>query len=144
MKVKIPRDVDTTIIADYKLATVFHKVLECESEHDQEKEHFWVVALTTRNTIKNIELVSLGTLNESLVHPREVFRLAIMQGANSIILCHNHPSGDSTPSEDDHKITQRLVEAGKLLGIKVLDHIIIGNNGTPYGFTSFISRGWIA
>jgi DNA repair protein RadC len=72
-------------------------------------------------------MVSLGTLGASLVHPREVFRLAIFQAVASVIMVHNHPSGDSTPSEEDVKLTRRLIDAGKVIGIEVLDHIIIGS-----------------
>jgi len=92
------------------------------------KEHFRVVLLNTKNQIISIEEISVGNLNSSIVHPREVFNIAIRRSANSIILVHNHPSGDSTPSTEDINITQRLVEAGNIIGIRVLDHIIIGDN----------------
>ena len=74
-----------------------------------------------------MELVSLGTLNASLVHPREVYRRAIKAGASALIIGHSHPSGDCEPSEDDVSLTRRLVEAGKIIGIEILDHIIVGN-----------------
>ncbi|MEM5831547.1 MAG: DNA repair protein RadC [Candidatus Aenigmatarchaeota archaeon] len=93
---------------------------------DYSKEHFYIISLNSRNAI--INEISIGTLNASLVHPREVFAEAIRQRANSIILVHNHPSGDPTPSKDDIKITKKLKEAGKILGIEVLDHIIITRN----------------
>lgn len=93
---------------------------------DYSKEHFYIISLNSRNAI--ISEISIGTLNASLVHPREVFAEAIRQRANSIILVHNHPSGDPTPSKDDIKITKKLKEAGKILGIEVLDHIIITRN----------------
>ncbi|MEM2555188.1 MAG: DNA repair protein RadC [Nitrososphaerota archaeon] len=93
---------------------------------DYSKEHFYIISLNSRNTI--ISEISIGTLNASLVHPREVFAETIRQRANSIILVHNHPSGDPTPSKDDIKITKKLKEAGKILGIEVLDHIIITRN----------------
>lgn len=90
------------------------------------KEGFWVLHLNGRNGLKSVELCTLGLLDCSLVHPREVFRGAIAAGAAAIILCHNHPSGDTTPSAEDIRITRQLVEAGKIIDIKVLDHIIIG------------------
>lgn len=93
-----------------------------------QKEHFRVVLLDTKNQIIVTEEISVGTLNASIVHPRDVFRAAIKRNANSIILIHNHPSGDPTPSNEDINITKRLLEAGNLIGIKVLDHIIIGDN----------------
>lgn len=93
-----------------------------------QKEHFRVVLLDTKNQIIVTEEISVGTLNASIVHPRDVFRAAIKRNANSIILIHNHPSGDPTPSREDINISHRLLEAGNLIGIKVLDHIIIGDN----------------
>ena len=92
------------------------------------REHFRVVLLNTKNHIISIEEISIGNLNTSIVHPREVFNVAIRKSANSVILVHNHPSGDPTPSKEDINITLRLIEAGEIIGIQVLDHIIIGDN----------------
>ncbi len=89
------------------------------------KEHFIVLFLDSRNQEIKREIVSIGTLTASLVHPREVFEVAIKNNAASIILVHNHPSGNSSPSEADIDITKRLVKAGEILGIDVLDHLII-------------------
>lgn len=93
-----------------------------------EKEHFNIALLDTKNQVIGIENISVGTLNASIVHPRDVFNMAIKRNANSIILLHNHPSGDPHPSNEDINITHRLAEVGNLVGIKVLDHIIIGDN----------------
>jgi DNA repair protein RadC len=93
-----------------------------------EKEHFVVICLSAKNYIKTYNLVSLGLLDSSLVHPREVFRPAIIAGSANIIVTHNHPSGDTTPSSEDLQITRRIVEAGKIIGINLLDHVIIGNS----------------
>lgn len=93
---------------------------------EADREHCLVIMLNGKNRITAINTVSIGTLTSSLVHPREVFKPAILTNAASIILAHNHPSGDPTPSEDDLSITTRLKAAGELLGIPVLDHIIIG------------------
>jgi len=93
-----------------------------------DKEHFIILHLDTRNRVIKDEIVSVGTLNSSVIHPREVFKSAIKESANAIILVHNHPSGDTKPSEEDKTITERLFDAGELLDIKVLDHIIIGND----------------
>ena len=91
-------------------------------------ECFAILLLNTRRRVKGHQLVSIGTLDTILVHPREVFRLAvIMGGISAIILMHNHPSGDATPSEADIKVTRDLVRAGQLMKIEVLDHVIIGN-----------------
>jgi len=92
---------------------------------DKKKEHFKILSLDSRNKLISIDDVSVGTINANLVHPREVFKTAIQHLAVSIILVHNHPSGDPEPSEDDLEITKRITEAGKLIGINVLDHIII-------------------
>lgn len=93
-----------------------------------QKEHFNIAILDTKNQIISIENISIGTLNASIVHPRDVFNAAIKKNANSVILLHNHPSGDVNPSNEDISITKRLIEAGNIIGIKVLDHIIIGND----------------
>lgn len=92
------------------------------------KEHFVVLYLNARNQLIHKETISVGTLNASLVHPREVFKPAIDHLAASIILAHNHPSGDVEPSEGDLSLTKRLDEAGKLLGIDIIDHVIITKN----------------
>jgi DNA repair protein RadC len=97
------------------------------------KEHFLAVLLNTRHLPMGVEIVSVGSLNASIVHPREVFRPAILAAAASVILVHNHPSGDTTPSEDDLEITQRLCRVGELSGIEVLDHVILGA-GNPFSF----------
>lgn len=96
--------------------------------NDIDKENFIVLHLDTKNKIIKDEIISIGTLNSSLVHPREVFKSAIKESANSIILVHNHPSGDSKPSIEDKEITEKLYDAGELLNIKVLDHVIIGKD----------------
>ncbi len=102
------------------------------------RERFIAVHLDGRHRPIGFTTVSLGTLTASLVHPRETFRAGIQQGAASIILAHNHPSGDPTPSPEDRAVTDRLVEAGRLLGIKVLDHIVIGD-----GYVSLREEGAI-
>lgn len=91
-----------------------------------DREHFVVLYLDRKNNVNAIHTVSIGGLFNSLVHPREVFKPAILISSAGIILVHNHPSGDSTPSAEDINITRRLVEAGKILGIQVLDHVVIG------------------
>ena len=98
-----------------------------ETIGQQDKEHFMILHLDTKNKVLKEEIIAIGTLNGALIHPREVFRSAIKEGANSIILVHNHPSGDPTPSQEDKEVTKLLQKAGKILNIKVLDHVIIGN-----------------
>jgi len=100
------------------------KELRCKKQ-----EHFAVVYLDGANSIIETRVITIGTLNRSLVHPREVFAPAIENRSASIILTHNHPSGLIEPSEEDKKITKRLVEGSKILGIEILDHIIITSDG---------------
>jgi len=104
---------------------------------DYHKEHFYIIALNSRNY--SIAEVSIGSLNASIVHPREVFAEAIKNKAASVIFVHNHPSGDPEPSEDDINLTKRLIEAGKILGIEVMDHVIMSEND----FFSFKNKGLI-
>ncbi|MCT4562811.1 MAG: DNA repair protein RadC [Maledivibacter sp.] len=110
--IKSPRDVTDMVINDMRFL---------------EKEHFKVIFLNTKNEIIAYETISIGSLNASIVHPREVFNRAIKKSSASIILLHNHPSGNPEPSKEDINITKRLIKAGEIIGIDVLDHIIIGD-----------------
>lgn len=103
------------------------------------KEHFVCLFLNTKNHVIGQETLSMGSLNASIVHPREVFCAAIKRSSAAIICAHNHPSGDPTPSPQDIEITKRLVEAGEIIGIDVLDHIIIGDNG----YVSLKEKGYM-
>ncbi len=93
------------------------------------QETFCVLTLNTKNKLIQRHMISLGTVDSTLVHPREIFRPAITDGAKAVILAHNHPSGDVAPSAEDIRITKQLVEAGKHIGIAVIDHLILGDNG---------------
>jgi DNA repair protein RadC len=93
-----------------------------------DKEHFMILHLDSKNRIIKDEIISIGILNASIIHPREVFKSAIKESANSIILVHNHPSGDPNPSKEDEDTSEKLFEAGNLLDIKVLDHVIVGKD----------------
>lgn len=104
-----------------------------------DREHFCALLLNTKHQLIAQEVISIGTLNSSLVHPRELFKTAIKRSASAIILVHNHPSGDPTPSSEDREITRRLQEAGSIIGIEVLDHIVIGDNK----FISFRDKGML-
>jgi DNA repair protein RadC len=121
-----------------KVAHILRALLDGEHEIDQDKEHFWVIGLDAKKCVKYIELVSLGTLDSSVVHARETYRLAVMTATASLIVAHNHPSGDSTPSPGDLAITKRLKEGGDILGIALLDHVIIGRGRK---FTSLLEEG---
>jgi len=98
-----------------------------------DREVFVVMCLDRKNGLIGLNLVSVGSLSSSIVHPREVYKPAILSNASSVILSHNHPSGDPLPSQEDRALTARLVQAGKVLGVEILDHIIVGN-GRYYSF----------
>jgi len=106
---------------------------------DDDKEHFWVVLLNAQNRYLLHTEVSMGTQSSSLVHPREVLGPALREGAASIVLVHNHPSGDPTPSPEDIRLTRQLAEAAKLLDVRVHDHVIIGNGTETW--VSLAERG---
>lgn len=110
-------------------AKVFRDLLMLEDVIEQDKEHFYVMLLDIRSRIKMVEVVFVGTLTSSLVHPRETFRRAIAEGAASIIIAHNHPSGEVDPSDEDTKVTKQMFEAGQVLGITMLDHIVFSKDG---------------
>lgn len=106
---------------------------------DKKQEFFYCIYLDTKNNIIKDKMLFKGTINESLVHPREVFKEAYLLSASSIICIHNHPSGNTNPSKNDEMLTKQLKKCGELLGIKVLDHIIISNNS----YFSFLEKGLI-
>lgn len=109
--IRTPKDAFNLLEPDFRFST---------------KEHFICLFLNTKNRVIYKEIISTGSLNAAIVHPREVFRAAIKRCSGSLICAHNHPSGDSTPSPEDIALTRRLTEAGEIIGIEVLDHIIIG------------------
>nr|WP_282434528.1 DNA repair protein RadC [Desulfotomaculum copahuensis] len=113
--------------------------LVMEEMRHLDREHFRALLLNTRHQVIVRETISIGTLNSSTVHPRELFRNAIKRGAAALILVHNHPSGDPSPSSEDLDVTRRLQEAGRIIGIDVLDHVIIGDNR----FVSLKAQGQI-
>jgi len=99
-------------------------VVKYEPEH---REMFWAIAVNTKNRVISLYIISIGSLNASIVHPREIFRPAILDGAASIVIVHNHPTGDAEPSKEDVEFTQRFKKCGELIGIQLLDHLIIGD-----------------
>lgn len=96
-------------------------------EHEKEKEHFYCIGLNNKNVIQYVDLISIGTVSETIVHPREVLRYAIIKNVSNIILAHNHPSGNTTPSAEDIATTERLKNSCVIIGIKLLDHVIVGD-----------------
>ncbi len=115
-----------------------------EENRSYEVEHFQVVLLNTRRRLLRVEKITQGTLDTILVHPREVFKTAISANAAALVLVHNHPSGDPTPSEADIKVTRDLIRAGQLLKIEVLDHVILGRttNDRPRDYASLRELGY--
>ena len=129
--------------ASYKIESPdsVSKYLELIGLHNDEQENFVVLFLDTRNNVKGFDKVTRGLVDRSHIHPREVFRAAIIQGASKIILCHNHPSGDCTPSKQDIRATKDLANAGKIIGIKVIDHIIVGEKLGEFNWLSMMKTG---
>ena len=110
------------------ITTAKDAVAQLSDMRELKKEHFVVLYLNAKNQLVHKETISMGTLNANLVHPREVFEPALKHSAAQIVVAHNHPSGDPKPSEDDLEVTKRLTEAGKMMGIEVVDHIIVSKN----------------
>jgi DNA repair protein RadC len=118
---------DTQIRSSATASDLLHRYLA-----NVDREHFVVVLLDRKNKVIGLHTVSIGSLTASVVHPREVFKVAILSNAAALIFGHNHPSGDPAPSQEDRVLTARLVEAGKLLGINVVDHCIVGDGTKKY------------
>lgn len=104
-----------------------------------DREMFVVMCLNTKNEVTSLTVAHIGSLNASVVHPREVFKTAILSNSFAIAVCHNHPSGNPTPSPEDISVTQRLVQAGQIIGIEVLDHIVLGDDK----HVSLAELGWV-
>ena len=102
---------------------------------DADKEHFLLLTLNNKNRVNGFKVVSTGSLTASLVHPREVWRAALHLCAAAVIFVHNHPSGEPAPSQEDQEITRRLKETGEMLGIRVLDHVVLGDNERFFSFS---------
>ena len=122
----VPVSIDGACDTPEKAVSYWRTNIENQGWHDPEREMFVVLFLNTQLIIKGHHVVSLGTLDSVVIHPREVFRCAIAIAARSIMIMHNHPSGNPQPSEADIKITQELIRAGKILKIEVMDHVIVG------------------
>jgi len=126
---ELARRVSTRLRADLPAVTspADAATLVMEDLRHKMREHFQILLLDTKHKVVGIEEISVGSLNASLIHPREVFRPAIRKACACLILVHNHPSGDPTPSREDLEVTRRLCDAGRLVGIEVLDHVVIGD-----------------
>lgn len=118
----LPPEHAESITSPQRAAALFMEELRYKK-----KEHFMILLLNTKNHVLSREEISVGSLNASIVHPREIFKIPLRKSAASIILVHNHPSGDPSPSQEDLEVTRRLVEAGRILGVAVRDHLVIGD-----------------
>ena len=130
-------DPRSDVLTPSQAAAVTRSILE---HNDVDQEHFFVLLLDTRSRLMGYKLISTGSLNASTIHPRDVFKAAILGGAAAVILAHNHPSGDPRPSQEDRNITRILSEAGKLLEMPVYDHVVVGSEG----YFSFREAGLIS
>lgn len=139
MKLTIVRE--GTIRSEVKTVTNSQTVFDVLKPHfaGHDREEFVVLLLDAKRAIRGLHTVAIGSLTMSIVHPRETFKAAIVASAAAIILAHNHPSGDPTPSPEDRALTARLKECGTLLGIPVLDHVIVGDER----YISFADNGWL-
>lgn len=125
----------TLLTNQLAVVELLRRLLNKEDLISRDREHFWIISLDTRKKVKFVELISIGTVDNCLVSPREVFRRALKKGAVSIILAHNHPSGDPHPSSEDLAITKTLKQCGEMISIPLVDHIILGNTG-HYSFNA--------
>lgn len=137
MNVKLSTEQKIKVLNCEDLVRIMQQILMRENKIGRNKEHFWIVCLANNNRILMIELISLGTVNSTLVEPMEVFSFALQKRAVQIILVHNHPSGETEPSEGDNYVTDRMMAIGKFINVPVLDHLII----TETSYLSYLEVG---
>ena len=137
MKIKLNKAQKIKVLNSSMLFMVMQQVLLREDEIERDQEHFYVVSLAANNRLLNVELVSLGAVDESIVKPMQIFRIALLKGAVKIILAHNHPSLELWPSESDKELTDRMIQVGRIVNVKVIDHMIF----TPEEYYSFDDHG---
>jgi DNA repair protein RadC len=124
----------------FKISDPSHMYQQLKDMEDLNQECFVIITLNAKNKMIDKHVITMGLLNASLVHPREVFRNAILDSAYAIVMAHNHPTGDLTPSPEDIRVTKQLIDAGKIIGIKVEDHVIIGKQDNPENRNFFSMR----
>ena len=125
MNVKLSKTQKIKLLNSTDIYSIMQQVLMRENKIDRNKKHFWTIGLDNANRILYIELISLGTTTSAPVEPMQVYRVAILKGAVQMVLVHNHPSGETKPSKEDISITDRLIQVGSIIGIKIIDHLII-------------------
>ena len=139
MNVRLTQEQKIKVLNSEDLYKVMQQVLLRENKIDRNKEHFWVVCLASNNQILLIELISLGTVNQTLVEPMEVFSFALQKRAVQIIMVHNHPSGELKPTKGDIEVTDKMLAIGKFVNVPVIDHLII----TEEKYYSFVDSGML-
>ncbi len=137
MNIKLANKEKIKLTSPDDVYDVMRNILLREQKLDRDKEHFWMIGLASNSRILSIELVSMGSVNSSTVEPMNVFRFAVMKGAVAVIMVHNHPSGELKPSESDKDLTDRMIQVGHILNIRVFDHLII----SAKSFLSFANIG---
>jgi len=137
MTIELSDEQKKKILNSDDVYSVMQEILLREEKIDQEKEYFWMLGLAANSGILYIELVSMGSVKATAVEPMNVYRVAVLKGAVSVILVHNHPSGEVKPSKQDLNLTDRLIQVGRILNIKVIEHLII----TPRSYLSFLDTG---
>lgn len=140
MTIHLPESEKIQVVNSQGVFNLMLEVLLREEDIDRNSEHFWILSLSNNNQIMLLELISLGSMNKTIVEPTEVFSFALQKRAAKIILVHNHPSGDLTPSADDIDLTDKLIQVGKIVNCPVIDHLVI----TVEGYTSFADTGLFA
>lgn len=140
MNIKLTESQKVKVLCSDDIYSIMQRVLMRENKIDRNREHLWTISLDNANRVLNIELVSMGTVTQTLVEPMEVFSVPLQKRAVQIIVIHNHPSGEIKPSAEDKDITDRLIQVGKIMNVPVLDHLII----TEKTFFSFVDSGLLA
>jgi DNA repair protein RadC len=137
MTIKLSESQKVKVLNSEDIYKVMHQILMRAKKIDRDKEHFWIVCLANNNQILLIELISLGTVNKSIVEPMEVFSFALQKRAVKIIMVHNHPSGELVPSNSDITLTDKMLAIGKFINVPIIDHLII----TEKSYLSFVDAG---
>jgi DNA repair protein RadC len=141
MNVKLTKTQKIKLLNSVDIYNVMQQILLRENKIDRNKEHFWTIGLDNANRVLYIELISLGSTTQAPVEPMQVFRVGVLKGAIKMVLIHNHPSGDIKPSQHDLDITDRLIQVGIILNIKVIDHLIISEKSySSFNDTEMLSK----
>jgi len=125
MNIELTSDQKIKVMNSSMVFKVMKQILMRENEIERDQEHVWIVCLAANNKILNIELISLGAIDETIIKPMQVFRIAILKGAVKLIMIHNHPTGDLVPTSTDQDITDRMIQVGNIVNVQVIDHLII-------------------